>query len=84
MVDFILAIALIMTILGGWILVQKLARDYAARHPEFGPAKEEGSSCGKGCLCRNGSCANRQATDQTTSKHQYSITQQGTQHDNSQ
>jgi hypothetical protein len=43
-----LATGLILLALLGWIRVQQAARDYAARHPEFGPAKEEGSGCG-GC-----------------------------------
>ena len=71
MVDFIIAITLVMAVLGGWIVVQKLARDFAARHPEFGPAREEGSSCGKGCLCRNGQCVKRQQAQHKTNNHQY-------------
>ncbi len=83
MVDLIIAISLVMAVLGGWIFVQKLARDYAARHPEFGPAKEEGSGCGKSCLCRNGRCVNRRTNDQPTTNHLYTNTQQGAQHDHS-
>ena len=79
MVDFIVAIALVMAVLSGWLLVQKLAREYAARHPEFGPAKEEGSGCGKSCLCRNGRCVKQQVDDQPTNNYQ-----QRTQHDHSQ
>jgi hypothetical protein len=30
----------------GWIYVQQAARKYAAKHPEFGAAKEEGLGCG--------------------------------------
>jgi len=56
MAEFIIAMLLILLLLSGWILVQYLARAYAARHPEFGPAKEEGSGCGKSCLCNGGSC----------------------------
>lgn len=82
MVDLMLAISLVMAVLGGWILVQKLARDYAARHPEFGPAKEEGSGCGKSCLCSNGRCVKQQSIDPTT-HHLYTNNQRGTQHDHS-
>jgi len=57
MLDYLLAAALILLLLVGWILVQQAARNYATRHPEFGPAKEEGSGCGKGCTCNNGRCS---------------------------
>jgi hypothetical protein len=56
MLDYLLAVGLILLVLVGWILVQRAARIYAARHPEFGPAKEEGSGCGKGCSCSQGHC----------------------------
>jgi hypothetical protein len=56
MLDYLLAPGLILLVLVGWILVQQAARNFAARHPEFGPAKEEGSGCGKGCACNNGRC----------------------------
>lgn len=58
MVDFIIASVAILLLLTGWLFVQYLARAYAARHPEFGPAKEEGSGCGKSCLCAGGHCSN--------------------------
>ena len=53
MLDYLLAIVLILVILLGWILVQQGARRFAERHPEFGPAREEGSGCGSGCHCGN-------------------------------
>lgn len=59
MADFIIAIGFILTVLSGWIFIQYLARDYAARHPEFGEAKEEGSGCGNSCLCSKGRCKNK-------------------------
>ena len=34
-----------------WVIVQHLSRAYARRHPEFGPAREEGGGCGRGCRC---------------------------------
>lgn len=59
MVDFIIASIAILVLLSGWLFVQQLARRYAARHPEFGPAREEGSGCGKSCMCAGGSCDKR-------------------------
>jgi hypothetical protein len=57
MLDYLLAMALILLVLIAWILVQHSARRFAARHPEFGPAKEEGSGCGAGCSCSHGRCS---------------------------
>jgi hypothetical protein len=55
------AAGLILLMLLGWIAVQHAARSYAARHPEFGPAKEEGGGCGSGCSCSaGGQCTNKQ------------------------
>ena len=56
MSDYLLATGLILLALLGWVGVQQLARNFAARHPEFGPAKEEGSGCG-GCACGAGACS---------------------------
>ena len=57
MVDFIIAMSAILLLLGGWILVQQKSRDFARRHPEFGPAREEGGGCGTSCMCSaGGSC----------------------------
>ncbi|WP_455234144.1 chemotaxis protein [Thiogranum longum] len=53
MLNYLVAFALILIALLGWIWIQQLARNYAARHPELGPAKEEGEGCGSG---RCGSC----------------------------
>ncbi|MEW5902931.1 MAG: chemotaxis protein [Pseudomonadota bacterium] len=40
-----------------WVAVQHAARRFAARHPEFGPAREEGEEgcggCGGGGHCSN-------------------------------
>ena len=58
MLDYLLAIGLILLVLVGWILVQLAARRFAAKHPEFGPAKEEGGGCGTGCSCNPGRCRN--------------------------
>ncbi len=59
MADIIIAIVVIMTLLGGWIIVQHLAHWYASKHPELGPAREEGGGCGKSCLCTNRQCKNK-------------------------
>ena len=67
MADFIIASVGIGLVLIGWLAIQQLARYYAARHPEFGPAREEGSGCGKSCLCAGGSCSKREVQDATHS-----------------
>lgn len=56
MINFLIAMAVIFALMYGWIWVQQAARKYAAKHPEFGPAKEEGLGCGKNCGCKGGSC----------------------------
>jgi hypothetical protein len=56
-VDYLIAMGLILLALLGWIKVQQLARNFAARHPEFGPAKEEGGGCSSGCSCSSGQCS---------------------------
>ena len=61
LLDLGLAAGLILLVLLGWIAVQQRARDFAARHPEFGPAKEEGGGCG-GCACGSGPCSTRPRT----------------------
>jgi hypothetical protein len=51
---YIIVILTILAVLAGWLWLQKTARDFAAAHPEFGPALEVGSSCcGK---CGHGQC----------------------------
>lgn len=56
---YLLAMLLILLMLLGWICVQQLARLYARRHPEFGPAREEGGGCGSSCGCHGGKCENK-------------------------
>ena len=51
--DFLVAAGGIMLMLGGWILVQQLARQFARRHPEFGPYVEK-RGCGGNCSCAGG------------------------------
>jgi hypothetical protein len=54
MLDFLIAPLLVFVILTGWIVVQHAARLFAKRHPEFGPAREEGGGCGSSCMCSGG------------------------------
>ena len=59
LINMAIAVGLILLALLGWIRVQQSAREFADRHPEFGPAKEEGGGCGSSCSCSNGgSCKN--------------------------
>jgi len=55
MLRYLLVPLIILLLLLGWIGIQGLARRFAHRHPEFGPAREEGSGCG-GCGCHDGTC----------------------------
>jgi hypothetical protein len=49
----LIAILIIFGLLVGWIAVQHLTRAFAVRHPEFGPAREDGGGCGGlFCLCK--------------------------------
>ncbi|MGM0593651.1 MAG: chemotaxis protein [Pseudomonadota bacterium] len=53
----LITVSLIMLLMLGWVSVQRLARLFAARHPQFGPAREEGGGCGKSCGCHgSGNC----------------------------
>jgi hypothetical protein len=51
MTNYIIAMGGILLLLLGWVAVQRLARLFAARHPEFGPVREDGGGCGGSCLC---------------------------------
>lgn len=50
----LIAVLVVFGMLVGWIAVQHLARRFAARHPELGPAREEGSGCGFPCGAKKG------------------------------
>jgi len=56
MLNFLIAMGLIFSLMLAWIYIQQAARKYAAKHPEFGAAKEEGLGCGKNCGCKGGTC----------------------------
>ena len=61
-VKMIIAVAAIFSLLIGWLVVQHLARLFAHRHPELGPAREEGQGCGSSCGCHDkGACKKRDA-----------------------
>ena len=64
---YIIAMAVVLAMLTGWVLVQHAARMFAARHPEFGPAREEGEGCGGLlCLCKDrNNCPKRQLFQKT-------------------
>ncbi|MCG6970993.1 MAG: chemotaxis protein [Gammaproteobacteria bacterium] len=49
--NYLISIVLVMILLLAWCSVQAWSRRYARRHPEFGPAREEGGGCGVSCRC---------------------------------
>lgn len=53
----VIAAAIIAVVLGSWLLVQAAARRFAARHPEFGAMREEGTGCGS--CADHGACERR-------------------------
>jgi len=48
-----ISIGIIFAAFAFWVLIQESARRFARRHPEFGPAREEGGECGISCGCPN-------------------------------
>ncbi len=55
LIKYTITVLIILGLMAGWVAVQHLARSFAARHPEFGPAREEGGGCGGlFCLCKDG------------------------------
>jgi hypothetical protein len=61
---YLSAVLIIFAVFAAWLGVQHLARVFARRHPEFGPAREEGGGCGSCC-----GCANRDTCPTSDSKH---------------
>ncbi len=59
MLDYVVAVVLIFAALIGWLKVQETARRFAARHPQLGPAREEGGGCGSSCSCSQGQCSSK-------------------------
>jgi len=63
MADYLIAMGGILLVLLGWVGAQRLSREFARRHPEFGAAREEGGGCGSGCTCASqGQCERREKT----------------------
>jgi hypothetical protein len=59
MLKVLIAGGVIFAVLIGWIAVQSLAREFARRHPEWGPYREK-AGCGGDCSCSGGgSCKRR-------------------------
>ena len=66
---YAITILIILGLLAGWVGVQHLARGFASRHPELGPAREEGGGCGGlFCLCKNKQTCPKQALKETVGK----------------
>ncbi|ANB02099.1 hypothetical protein [Ectothiorhodospira sp. BSL-9] len=63
MLQYLTAFLIIFALFTAWVLVQHAARRFAQRHPEFGPAKEEGGGCASGC----GGCASAHSCGKKTS-----------------
>jgi hypothetical protein len=61
---YLAAIAVMLVLVFAWLAVQTAARRFAARHPEFGPAREEGET---GC----GGCGNHCAGYCDSSSHRH-------------
>ena len=59
MQQYLWTMLLVFLIMMGWIMVQHVARVFAARHPELGPFREEGAGCGTHCGCARGRCQNK-------------------------
>jgi hypothetical protein len=55
MATYLLTIGLIFLLLAGFILVERLYRLFARRHPEFGPYRVEGRRCGSCTSCGDAS-----------------------------
>ncbi|MDH5632161.1 MAG: hypothetical protein OEZ10_04120 [Gammaproteobacteria bacterium] len=56
MIKLLASMAIIFAASIAWLLVQTAARRFADRHPELGPAREEGGGCGSHCGCQGDSC----------------------------
>ncbi|HCI14022.1 MAG: hypothetical protein A2063_03600 [Gallionellales bacterium GWA2_60_142] len=56
---YLIAMSIMVALVFAWVAVQAAARNYAARHPEFGPLREDGKEgcggCGNHCA---GHCDN--------------------------
>ncbi|OQW95760.1 MAG: hypothetical protein BWK79_01320 [Beggiatoa sp. IS2] len=62
---YLITVAVILLLMVGWVLVQHFTRLYAAKHPEFGPSREErGGACGD-CGCGGTTCNNSEDDSKT-------------------
>jgi hypothetical protein len=52
---YLLAMGIILIVMFGWVAVQRMARLFAFKHPEFGPYPEGGGGCAA-CGCSNDRC----------------------------
>jgi len=61
---YLLAMAIILALMVGWLTVQQVTRAFAQRHPELGAHREEGGGCGTGnCSCgKANSCRSKSST----------------------
>jgi hypothetical protein len=67
---YAITVLIILGLLAGWIGVQHLARLFASRHPELGPAREEGGGCGGlFCLCKEKQSCPRQALKKAVTRN---------------
>ena len=48
--NYLVGMGLVLAILLAWVSVQKVARLFASRHPEYGPI-QECMGCGLACVC---------------------------------
>ena len=55
MAEFFLTSAVIFVVMVAWLYVQDRYRQFAQRHPELGPYRNEGG-CDGSCSCQQGSC----------------------------
>lgn len=46
---YLMVMAIMVALVFAWVAVQRLARQYAAEHPEFGPLREDGKEGCGGC-----------------------------------
>jgi len=60
MTQYLIAMFLTLCLVLGWVVIQHITRWYAIKHPEFGPAREEGGGCGNHCNCQNAGHCQRQ------------------------
>jgi hypothetical protein len=58
-VKILIAFVAIFFLLMGWLVVQSFSRVYAEKHPEQGPAREEGQGCGTSCSCIDKEACNK-------------------------